>query len=231
MLTFRTFSIAFLALALSGCQLVPGQAGGSGKTRAGATATSGAGPSSGFGSSLTGAQCLARLSTTGAEFSPLPSQSFGRGCTQIESVSLGGLMGDTTSFGIDNIGAVTCEAANAFAGWVRFGVDRAARAYLGSPLARIETMGSYACRNIAGSNKRSAHARAEAIDVAAFVLEDGRRIRIDGDWDGGTEAERQFLRVVKKSACKRFGTVLSPEYNAAHADHLHLEVGSGSFCR
>ena len=41
---------------------------------------------------------------------------------------------------------------------------------------------------------------------------------------------REFLRVVRGSACKRFATVLSPDYNAAHHDHLHVEVGSGKFC-
>ena len=58
-----------------------------------------------------------------------------------------------------------------------------------------------------------------------------RRIAVKGDWNGGTPGERAFLRVVRDSACKRFGTVLSPEYDAAHADHLHLEVGDNSFCR
>ena len=92
-------------------------------------------------------------------------------------------------------------------------------------------MGSYVCRNVAGSSKRSAHARAEAIDISGFVLEDGRRITVKGDWNAGTSAEKKFLRVVRESACKRFGTVLSPDYNAAHADHLHLEFGDSSFCR
>ena len=90
---------------------------------------------------------------------------------------------------------------------------------------------SAARRNIAGSTRRSAHARAEAIDIAAFVLEDGRRVSVLDDWNNGTGAEREFLRVVSRSACKRFGTVLGPEYNAAHANHLHLEIGGGSFCR
>jgi hypothetical protein len=37
---------------------------------------------------------------------------------------------------------------------------------------------------------------------------------------------------VHKSACKRFGTVLGPEYNAAHEDHFHLEGSGGTtFCR
>lgn len=92
-------------------------------------------------------------------------------------------------------------------------------------------MGSYSCRNVAGTSRRSAHSRAEAIDIAAFILEDGRRISVLDDWTGGSRAEREFLRVVQRSACKRFGTVLGPDYNAAHRDHFHLEWGKSSFCR
>ncbi len=141
------------------------------------------------------------------------------------------LAGDRSRFDISRIGPVKCEVAKAFSGWARFGVDRAARQILGSPLAQIETMGSYSCRNVAGTNRRSAHARAEAIDVSAFVLKDGRRISLISDWNGGTRAEKEFLRIVHQSACKRFGTVLGPEYNAAHADHFHLEGTGGKFCR
>ena len=102
---------------------------------------------------------------------------------------------------------------------------------LGSPLDRIETMGSYSCRSVAGTSRLSAHSRAEAIDIGAFVLADGRRISVKSGWSGGSEQERAFLRTVHTSACKRFGTVLGPAYNSAHADHLHVELGNGSFCR
>lgn len=177
--------------------------------------------------------CLTDLSSTGARFSALPDTYGAPGCSTLGAVQLTSLNGDRSQFGVSNIGPVQCNVANAFGNWARFGVDRAARQILGSPLARIETMGSYACRNVAGSNRRSAHARAEAIDVSGFVLEDGRRITLIDDWNGGTAAEREFLRVVQSSACKRFGTVLGPEYNRAHADHFHLEgAGDGSgFCR
>lgn len=177
------------------------------------------------------AACLSTLGAAGASFSPLPDSFAGPGCHRLGTVSLMSIAGDGGEFGITNLGPVKCEVANAFSAWARFGVDRAARQILGSPLARIETMGSYACRNIAGSDQRSAHARAEAIDVSGFVLADGRRISLVEDWDGGTAAEREFLRVVHSSACKRFGTVLGPEYNRAHADHFHLEKTGGGFCR
>src|SRR3546814_8924271 len=63
-----------------------------------------------------------------------------------------------------------------------------------------------------------------AIDISAFVLADGRRISVLDDWNGGTPAERRFLRIVHQSACKRFGTVLGPDYNSAHENHFHLEA-------
>ncbi|UVI40672.1 extensin family protein [Qipengyuania spongiae] len=175
--------------------------------------------------------CLVRLSANGTNFSPLPDKYYGGGCQAVGSVQISGLGGDAGSFAVSNIGPVTCPLADRFAGWARYGVDRAARQILGSPLARVETMGSYSCRNVAGTTRRSAHSRAEAIDIGGFVLADGRRISVKEDWDGGSRAERDFLRVVHTSACKRFGTVLGPQYNAAHRDHFHLEQGDGSFCR
>ena len=176
-------------------------------------------------------QCLASLGTTRANFTPLPDQYFGAGCSTVNTVRLASLQGDHAALALSNLGPVTCPLANTFAGWARFGVDRAARQILGSALVRIETMGSYNCRNVAGSARRSAHATAGAIDVAAFVLADGRRVSVLGDWSDGDAQERRFLETVHSSACKRFGTVLGPGYNAAHRDHFHVELNGNSFCR
>ncbi len=176
-------------------------------------------------------QCLASLGATQANFTPLRDEYFGAGCSNLNTVRLEALRSDSSALRLSNLGPVTCPLANSFAGWARFGVDRAARQILGSPLVKIETMGSYNCRNVAGSGKRSAHATANAIDIAAFVLEDGRRISVFSDWSEGTAPERQFLRVVHTSACKRFGTVIGPNYNPTHRDHFHVEVSGRGYCR
>jgi hypothetical protein len=178
-------------------------------------------------------QCLARLGRLGAEYTAVPDRYVDQGCAIVGTVQLASLPSDRSHLGVTNLGPVTCEVSQAFTGWARYGVDRAARQILGSPVRSIETFGSYACRNVAGSGRRSAHATGAAIDVAGFVLEDGRRIMVKAGWTGGTERERQFLRVVQQSACKRFDTVLGPEYNLAHQDHLHLEgvIGTKSYCR
>lgn len=175
--------------------------------------------------------CLSQLSSAKAAFTPLPDQYYGAGCSTLNTVKLSTLRSDHASLALSNLGPVACPLAESFAGWARFGVDRAAQQILGSPLVRIETMGSYNCRNVAGSDRRSAHASANAIDVSGFVLADGRRITIKGNWSAGTAKERQFLEIVHQSACKRFGTVLGPDYNAAHKDHLHLELSGKAFCR
>ena len=119
---------------------------------------------------------------------------------------------------------VTCPVAIALELWRRDSVAPAARRILGSDIARIEHLGAFSCRRMYGASEGrwSEHATGNAIDIAGFVLEDGRRISVLGDWDGeGTEA--RFLREVRDGACKSFATVLSPEYNAAHADHFHLD--------
>ena len=175
-------------------------------------------------------QCQTELSSTGSRFAPLPDKFYGGGCSTTNSVRLEGLGGDSGEFTVTNLGAVACPLAKSFAGWARFGVDRAARQIFGSPLQRIETMGSYSCRNVAGTGRLSAHSRAEAIDVSGFVLADGRRISVEAGWNASPQ-EREFLRVIHASACKRFGTVLGPEYNAAHRNHFHLEHGGNRYCR
>lgn len=118
----------------------------------------------------------------------------------------------------------TCPVAAALEIWRRDSLDPAARRILGSDIARIEHLGAYSCRRMYGGSDGpwSEHATANAIDIAGFVLEDGTRISVLKDWkEGGAKA--QFLRAVRDGACGSFATVLSPDYNAAHADHFHLD--------
>ena len=175
--------------------------------------------------------CLARLSSSGAQYSALADQYRGPGCATLGTVQMSAVAGDSRTLPVANLGPVACPLAQDFAAWARYGVDRAARQMLGSALVRIETMGSYSCRNVAGSSRRSAHSTANAIDVSAFVLSDGRRVTVTEGWNDRDPAVREFLRVIHRSACKRFGTVLGPDYNSAHHDHFHVESSGSGFCR
>ena len=174
--------------------------------------------------------CFADLARLGVRFSPLVDRDFGGGCGLVGAVQLVDI-----GVPVARLGAVRCGEARAFAGWVRNAVVPAAYQILGSELARVDSLGSYACRNVVGSaaaaGRRSGHAVANAIDVGGFALKDGRRVTIRGDWTSPDPAVRRFLATVHASACRRFGTVLSPAYNAAHADHLHLEDDRAGLCR
>ncbi|RIV85291.1 extensin [Aurantiacibacter xanthus] len=221
-------ALLILASALAGCSMLPDRSGRETSTPRTADSRAVAAPTR-----TVDRVCMADLGGSGARFTPLPDRYDGNGCSNLGTVQLIALSSDDGELALSNLGAVTCPVSQAFAGWARFGVDRAARQILGAKLARIETYGSYNCRNVAGSSRRSAHATASAIDISGFVLSDGRRISVLDDWDGGSAAYRQFLRTVQASACRRFGTVLGPDYNAAHRNHFHLEgVAEGkSFCR
>lgn len=130
---------------------------------------------------------------------------------------------------------VTCALGAGLDLWLAREVQPAARALLGSRVAHVEHYGVYSCRRVngRGSGAWSEHATGNAIDIAAFVLADGRRISVRSDWQAGSPRAR-FLHRVRDGACRVFGTVLSPDYNAAHRDHLHFDQaarGWGGFCR
>ncbi|MEM7688450.1 MAG: extensin family protein [Pseudomonadota bacterium] len=122
-----------------------------------------------------------------------------------------------------NTPATTCPVAAAMELWRTKIVEPAAQEIFGSGLARMEHMGVYNCRTVrGGSTTWSQHATGNAIDISAFILEDGTRISLIKDWDG-SEPKARFLRQVRDGACGVFATVLSPDYNALHADHFHLD--------
>lgn len=229
----QTLVLSLALLALSACSVLPGSSGdtpGAAGTRSGGSAQVSAPPP--VARNTADLQCLSQLGQAGVRFDALPDRYMGQGCSTLGAVQMHALAGDDGQLSVSNLGPVTCPVSAAFAAWARFGVDRAARQIFDSPLASIQTMGSFACRNVAGTSRRSGHARADAIDVGSFVLADGRRISVQNGWTGSAK-EREFLRLVQRSACRRFGTVLGPDYNAAHRDHFHVEgvIEGNSYCR
>jgi hypothetical protein len=120
--------------------------------------------------------------------------------------------------------AASCPVAAGLALWEWHVVQPAALRHFGSRVASIDHFGSYSCRRLYGRSEGgwSEHATANAVDIAGFRLENGTRITVIGDWRG-EGAKAAFLREVRDGACRLFATVLSPDYNAAHRDHFHLD--------
>lgn len=175
------------------------------------------------------AQCRAALKMPHIDAAAIPDIPIKDGCGIRNAVRFANAGGAQLS-----IDKLTCEAAAAVTLWIEHEVQPAAQAMFGKRVTAIDDMGTYDCRNIVGNsyfkNRRSQHATANAIDIGGFTLEGGKRISVLKDWSG-TGPEAQFLHKVHNEACHYFRVALSPNYNAAHKNHLHLDRGLGWVCR
>lgn len=135
------------------------------------------------------------------------------------------------SVGLSSSFLASCPLALSSALFVEQQARPLAVANVGSALRQIDHLGSYACRNIYNrpDTRRSEHASAEALDIAAFRFENGRRVSVQNGWR--QPDTRPFLRALLDSACQYYGNGLGPEYNAAHADHFHLGMRGYGLCR
>ncbi len=168
------------------------------------------------------AECRAVLERSGVAFEALPPTGEGV-CRREDRTRL-------TETVLASAPSTTCAVGAGVTLWVQQGVQPAAQELFGSRVARIEHYGAYSCRRMYAreTGRWSEHATGNALDVAAFVFEDGRRVSVLADWHGeGREA--LFLRRARDAACGVFGTVLSPDYNAAHANHFHLDQARRTF--
>lgn len=176
-------------------------------------------------------QCRALLTSAALGFTPLPPVE-GTTCSYSGAVIL--TPGSPNARWRPASPGVACPVAAALYLWERDIVRPAALRHFGKPLAAIDHFGTFSCRRInnRSSGNWSEHARANAIDIAGFRLEGGKQVRVLGDWNGDP-ASAAFLREVRDGACDLFATTLSPEYNAAHADHFHLDQAArgGGVCR
>ncbi len=173
------------------------------------------------------ALCLAVLEGAEMAQEPVPDQVTGPGCGFFNAVRI-----QSTTASVGEPFVLSCRAAVALAIWERHVLHPEARERFGQAVARLEHFGSYACRGVAGreDGRRSRHATADALDLAGFVLEDGRRIRVLDGWPEGGE-ETAFLQALHQGACGVFDGVLGPAYNPAHHDHFHFEQGGFRMCR
>ena len=164
--------------------------------------------------------------------SEIPSLSGGDPrCGVAEPVSLVSVAGVALSGPAE----VNCETARAFADWMARGARPAALKFTGSPLVAVRPVASYVCRsrNRQSGAPLSEHAKGNAIDVAEFVLADGRRLDVLTGWNGGGRGQ-SFVREAWRSACGPFGTVLGPASDRFHRDHFHFDIArhrNGNYCR
>lgn len=119
-----------------------------------------------------------------------------------------------------------CATAKALKKWLIKGVQPA---FGKQKVAKLHIYGSYSCRsrnNIRGA-KISEHGRGKAVDIAGFILADGKEWTVKNDYN-------KSMRKAQKSACGIFGTTLGPGSDGYHEDHLHFDTAKqrgGAYCR
>lgn len=172
-------------------------------------------------------RCAATLATSGLRYSPQADSPASATCPLSNVVRVQGAPVRLSSSFL-----ATCPVAVAFALFERHGLQPAAQRVFGQSVAQVDHVGSFACRNVynRAEGRRSQHATANALDITGFRLADGQRIELQRDWSGEGQKAR-FLREVREGACESFNTVLGPDYNAAHHNHFHLDMGGWRVCR
>lgn len=168
------------------------------------------------------AQCRSLLDAAGSADVAVPPRTVSPDCGYSDGMRLEAATAEA-AFSPAGVTA-RCPVAAALLIWERQVLQPAAERHFGQPVARIDNAGSFSCRRVSGRSEGrfSEHATANAIDVTGFGLAGGARISVQEDW-AGAGSKARFLRDVRDGACALFATVLSPEYNAAHADHLHFD--------
>ncbi|WP_437288842.1 extensin-like domain-containing protein [Sorangium sp. So ce406] len=182
-----------------------------------------------------GADCRDALKSTGARFQPIPDtqKPNKKGCGIPRGVLLTrGPTGIVYSPPLQ----IDCSLALRLVDIERV-IQEEAEAHLGSPITRVSTLGSYACREVVGRMRKwseglSEHSFGNAFDIARFTPKRGRAISVLRDYvlygNDPSTREGHFLRSVTRRlrADGAASRVLGPDFDASHRDHLHVDCGT-----
>jgi extensin-like protein len=165
--------------------------------------------------------CQARLTPDRAVFKAMgelagPGSCGGPDVVHLERI----VLADRSEIAVEPPATLRCEMAEAIVHFVRQDLAPAA-ATMGSPLRIIENFDSYDCRgrNRVTGAQLSQHGLANALDIRAVRLRDGRTVR---PADAG--APHEFRVAMKAAVCNRFTTVLGPGSDGYHEDHIHVDL-------
>ena len=168
--------------------------------------------------------CQVRLADR-AIFRPLPTLVGAGECGATDVVRLEAVvMPNRERVALTPPATLRCTMADAVADWVRDDVGAAA-GDLGATLKSMENYDSYDCRGRNGIKgaKLSEHGRANALDIRAIKLTNGRSFALTD-----ASVSREFRERMRQSACMRFKTVLGPGSDGYHDSHIHVDLAERS---
>jgi hypothetical protein len=134
-----------------------------------------------------------------------------------------GLHGLGSGIPFPNQPLIDCRSVEPLARWLREVVAPIFAATFSSPLTAVRTGLGYECRNRnqEETGKISAHAIGLALDIFGFELANGKIVSVGSKNNPVSEAA---LRTIRIAGCGWFTTILGPGSDAAHANHLHVDV-------
>ncbi len=170
-------------------------------------------------------QCLADLKAANVQFRALGAVTKD-GCAVDNAVELDAVPSPFGTVSAPAKPTLACAFARQFATWVRDVAAPLTLAYMGSRLTAIDTGPGFVCRNRYDKpgEKVSEHARGDAIDVAAFALENGVKLTVK-DSSASARIEGVLLKTFRATGCGYFTTILGPGSNDAHKEHFHFDMG------
>lgn len=128
---------------------------------------------------------------------------------------------------------LSCSMALAVTAWVQDAVAPLARGHFDAPLTELSVGGGFECRqrNHQAGAPRSEHSYARALDIMSFKI-GTRVIKVEKTPPADAGA---FIKAVHASGCGAFSTALGPEADAAHENHIHVDMQprrspSSKFC-
>ena len=165
--------------------------------------------------------CQRRLTPDFAVVRPLPPITGPNSCGADDVVLLEAVvLEDGQRVALAPAATLRCPMAEAVVRWIRETVAPAA-VTLGSSARTIITAGSYECRErdrVPGA-KLSEHSRANALDLRGLTLANGTVVDLTDK-----AVSKEFLEVIRQSACNTFTTVLGPGSDESHANNVHLDL-------
>jgi hypothetical protein len=118
---------------------------------------------------------------------------------------------------------LSCKFVERFGHWLGDLVGPLIAGRLNSDVKAVRTGPGYECRNRnrAENANLSAHAKGLALDIMSFELADGQKLTVK---PSGDERARATVETLRTAACGWFTTVLGPGSDAAHAEHMHVDI-------
>jgi hypothetical protein len=169
--------------------------------------------------------CFAALDAAKAKYERRATQPTREGCGVAEAVML-----EQATIPLNRAALMSCPLAAALAAFEQAVVQPAAQRHFGRPVVLLVHYGAYVCKPQTGRPSRlSEHAFGQAIDIGGFELPGRVTISVRQHW-GERGPRGAFLREVAQGACRHFNIVLTPKSDAAHATHLHLDIGRFKRC-